>query len=617
MKLHRILLTLTFLLALFLRLFRVGLDGFGNLYYAAVVQSMLTGWHNFFYAAFDPAGYVSVDKPPLGFWVQALSAKIFGFHGWALILPQALAGALAAVVMYLLVKRIFGVKAGLTAALILAVTPISVATHRSNTPDGQLLLLLLLAALFASKAAETGRFRWLALSAALVGLGFNVKMLQAYLVIPSLFLFIPSSLPLFKRLGQLTLAMLIIFGISLAWPLAVDLTPPAERPYVGSTSTNHVVELAAVHNGVRRLGPIAGWLGIHERDGGPTAAPTPAPQASAPDPASPPTWPDGGFPEVGGPGPLRLFNRQVAAQVSWLLPLALLALISGAMRTSWKQPLGGEAIFYILWGSWLILMTFLFSFGGLIHRYYFDLLAPAVAALCGAGLARWADDLRAGNQRWLLPAAVGLTLLVSVFILSYHPSMRWLLWASLLLGAGAIIILTLLHSRLESGAALGISLAGILLPVVVWSTTPMWKGGDVVLPYAGPDLVYWGGEGRVLENSRPLAEFLMHRYRGEKFIAAAENAVSAAPLQLLTGKPVMAIGGFTGTDPILTLDEFGQRIAAGEVRFVLIHHEEVVTSEMILWLQERCFTEAAMPSPEGMDLFDCNPTRSQVLHGNP
>jgi len=139
----QVLLILLFLLAFSLRFFRIGQDGFGNLYYAATVQSLLTSWHNFFFASFDPAGFVSVDKPPLGFWIQALSVLVFGFHGWSLILPQALAGSLSVLVLYKLVQRTFGETAGLLAALILAVTPISVATARNNTPDSLLTFVVL------------------------------------------------------------------------------------------------------------------------------------------------------------------------------------------------------------------------------------------------------------------------------------------------------------------------------------------------------------------------------------------------------------------------------------------------------------------------------------------
>lgn len=600
---RRLLLALIFLLALFLRLFRIELDGFGNLYYAATVQSILTSWHNFFFASFDPGGFVSVDKPPLGFWVQALSVKMLGFHGLALILPQALAGALGCVVMYKLVRRVFTVEAGLAAALILAVTPISVATHRSNTPDGQLMLLLLLAALCASKAAETGKPGWLLGAAALVGLGFNIKMLQAYLVAPVFFLFLPSPVVLFKRLGHLALAGFVVLGLSLAWPLAVDLTPAAERPYVGSTVTNHVMELTAVHNGVRRLGPIAGWLGIREKDSG--AAAVPAPAAPAPDTSSP-AWPDGGFPEVGDPGLFRLLNPQMAAQVSWLLPLALLALGDGIRRTNWKQPLQREAVFYILWGGWLFILLLFFSFGGLIHRYYLDMLAPPVAALSAAGLTAWAADLQQGQKTgWLLPAALGLTLVTALLILEYHPQVSWLFWPVLVLGAGAILAVLFSRPRPGMRGLLGLSLAGMLLPLTMWATTPMWIGGDVILPFAGPDLLKWGGAGTVMQDYRPLADFLVQQHNGERFVAAAENAVSAAPIQLLTRQPVMALGGFTGVDPILTLKELGDKVEAGELRFVLIHHEEPVTDKTILWLQANCAPAEGPIPPQGLDLYDC------------
>jgi 4-amino-4-deoxy-L-arabinose transferase-like glycosyltransferase len=602
----RLPLIVIFGLALFLRLFRLGLDGLGNLYYAATVQSMLTGWHNFFFAAFDPAGFVSVDKPPLGFWIQALSVTLFGFHGWALILPQALAGALTVLVLYVLVRRVFGVEAGLIAALILAVTPISVATHRSNTPDGQLLLLLVAAALFASKAAESGKLKWLAASAALVGIGFNVKMMQAYLAAPTLFLFLPSPLPLLKRLGQLTEAMLIMLSLSLAWPLAVDLTPASQRPYVGSTITNHVMELAAVHNGVRRLGPIAGWLGIHEKGSAAVGAVT-APTSTPPqDPNSTSVWPDGGFAEVGNPGPLRLFNPQLAAQASWLLPLAVLALISGIRRTSWKQPFERKAIFFILWAGWLFSMIFFFSFGGLIHRYYLDMLAPPIAALSAVGLTIWKEDFctrRAGG--WLLPAAVGMTILVSLFFLGYYPEMKWLTWPFLGLGGGSVLALILLRSRLGDRSSTAIVLTVILLPLLLWSTTPMWKGGDVILPFAGPDLAYWGGKGSVMEENEPLAASLMDQYDGERFIAATENAVAAAPLQLLTRKPVMAMGGFTGVDPIRSLEELASMTARGEVRFFLVHHEDPITSERIAWLAKHCALLEGQAGIESTDLYDC------------
>ena len=118
------------------RFYRLGAYSIGNGYYAATVKSRLTSWHNFAFVAYEPGGLVTVDKPPLGFWLQAGSALVFGVNGFALALPQALAGTLSIPLLYGLVKRQFGRWAGLFAALVLAVTPVAVSTERNNTIDG-------------------------------------------------------------------------------------------------------------------------------------------------------------------------------------------------------------------------------------------------------------------------------------------------------------------------------------------------------------------------------------------------------------------------------------------------------------------------------------------------
>ena len=608
-----------FVLALFLRLFRIGLDGFSNLYYAATVQSIRTSWHNFFFASFDPAGFVSVDKPPLGFWIQALSVSIFGFHGWALVLPQALAGALSALVLYFIVKRVFGVNAGLLAALILAITPISVATQRSNTPDSQLLFVLLLAAWAALKAAESGRLRWLLACAALVGIGFNVKMLQAWLVLPAFFVFLPSPHPLFKHLGQLTLVMLVLLTVSFTWPLAVDLTPATSRPYVGSTSTNHVFELIAVHNGARRLEPILAWFGIRERDSISASPSTPQPASAqttavaAQTDSTDESAPDGGATEVGQPGALRLFNPQMAGQVSWLLPLALLSLFACAARFSWKQPLGREPLFFLLWGGWLIPVAFFFSYGGLIHRYYLDMLAPPVAALSAAGLTVWGRGfLERKRAGWTFVIAFALTSATTIFILTYYPEIKWLIWIVVLLSLLTLAILIWWFSSRSSlprgEVPIALTLITIFLVPFIWSTTPSWRGNEVVFPHAGPDLLQWGGTGNDLSQYQPLAQFLQSRPSSETFILATENAVMAAPLELLTKQPVMAIGGFTGVDPILPKDKISNYINNGQVRFVLLPRGEANPPNASQWVMANCQLVNFSNLPVNQDLYDCKPS---------
>ncbi len=250
-------------LGAFLRFYQLGTYTIGNTYYAATVKSMLTSWHNFFYASFEPGGSVTVDKPPLGFWVQAVSAYFLGVNGFALALPQALAGTLSIPVLYHLVRKYFGIWAGLTSALVLALVPVTIATERNNTIDGLLVFVLLLAAWAFLKAAETGKTRHLLLGAFLVGLGFNIKMLQAYMVLPALYAvyFFGARTAWWKRILQLGAATIVLLVVSFAWVVAVDLTPADERPYIGSSEDNTVMELIVGHNGLKRLNMSLGGPG--------------------------------------------------------------------------------------------------------------------------------------------------------------------------------------------------------------------------------------------------------------------------------------------------------------------------------------------------------------------
>src|SRR5579885_2419034 len=238
-----------------LNLIAISREGYANGYYAAAVRSMLQSWHNFFFVAFDPGGFVTIDKPPLGFWVQTASAKLFGFHGWSLLLPQALAGVLSVAVLFFIVRRRFGNVAALLAALALALTPISVATNRNNTIDSQLVLTSLLAAWATLKATERGSLRWLLLAMALVGLGFNIKTLEAFLVLPALILVYLVAAPVGwrRRILQLAAAGVVLLAVSLAWVVTVDLIPASQRPYVGSSQHNSELELALGYNGLQRL----------------------------------------------------------------------------------------------------------------------------------------------------------------------------------------------------------------------------------------------------------------------------------------------------------------------------------------------------------------------------
>src|SRR5436853_4213766 len=272
---HRVALGGILLISIVMNFYQLGKNGFGS-YYPAAVLSMMDNWQNFFFVAYDPGGFVSIDKPPVGFWLEVASAKIFGFNSVSILLPQALAGVLSVLLLYHLVRRHFGVIAGLLAALALALNPISILTNRNVTIDSTLTLVLLLGAWTVLKAAETGRLRWLLLTAFIVGIGFNIKMLEAYLVVPAYGLLYLLAAPksIWKRIGHLAVAALLLLVISLSWAVAVDLTPASQRPYVGSTQNNSEISLALGYNGINRLigGFGRGGFGGRPRTNAPTNA---------------------------------------------------------------------------------------------------------------------------------------------------------------------------------------------------------------------------------------------------------------------------------------------------------------------------------------------------------
>src|SRR6202044_3514697 len=209
-------------------------------FYGAAARSMSQSWHDFIFGAFDPAGTVTVDKLPGALWMQALSLRVFGFHIWALILPQVIEGVLTILVLYRAVRRLAGPAAGLTAAAVLAVTPITVLLSRGNVSDSLLILLLVLAADATSAALLTGSLAHLLLAGLWVGLAFQAKMIQAWLALPALaaaYLLAAPAARLRTRCAHVALAGLVTAVVSLSWMTAVSLVPSQDRPYVDGSPT--------------------------------------------------------------------------------------------------------------------------------------------------------------------------------------------------------------------------------------------------------------------------------------------------------------------------------------------------------------------------------------------
>ena len=585
-------------LSLFFEFFRLNREGFANLYYAAAARSMGTSWHDFYFVSYDSGGFVSVDKPPLGLWLQVASSKLFGFHGWSLLAPQAAAAVASVAVLYHLVARVFGRWPGVAAALVLAVTPVTVSASRNNTSDVVLVFTLLLAAWAVTIATERASLRWLLAGAALVGVGFNIKMMQAYLVVPALaalyFLGMTGSWK--ARFGHLFAALAVMLAVSMSWAVTVELTPADQRPYVGSTQDNSVFDLMWNHNGLARLLPGRGLFG---RGNPAPAAPPPADQPAQgqqPQPSQQPAQGAPAQPAQGGPqgpgggetgerGVFRLFNQQLAGQASWLLSLALIGFVVAGAEHRPRWPLDRKQQALVLWGTWLVTSVVFFSVANLFHRYYLVMLAPPIAALCAAGLAALWRQYGHGDWRTLLlPAVFAGSAAVEFVILGDYPEWRRRLLAALVVAAasaalllGAPLVGRLVGRKLPGAVLTGVMAVGFLALLgapTAWAAVTVWDGqSSSGLPAAGPvdggRFVPPPGTGGTASDD-PLVAFLSANRGDAEFIVATASSQQGSRIILATGDPVMALGGFSGGDPILTPAELEQAVVNGRVRFFLL-----------------------------------------------
>jgi len=599
------------LASIIMNFYQLGANGFGS-YYPPAVRSMMDNWHNFFFASYDPGGFVTIDKPPVGFWLQVLSSKIFGFTPFSVLLPQALAGVLSVLLLYHLVQRHFGTIAGLLAALGLALSPISIIINRNVTIDSTLALVLLLGAWAVLRAAETGKLRWLLLSAALVGLGFNIKMAEAYLVVPAFGLLYLLAAPkrIWVRVVHLALATLLLLVVSFSWIAAVDLTPASQRPYVGSTQDNSELSLAIGYNGIQRLigrGGGAGRGGVRPNgattsNGTSTNRTNPTTgngsttnsgnggttgngSATNPGSAAQRAGAGGGLFATGNPGPLRLFTEPLAGQIVWILPLALLGLLALAWqrRPNFQVDLQQKSM--ILWGTWLLTTAIFFSVAGFTHQYYMTEMAPVIAALFGVGLVMmWRDYRRGGWKSWLLPLAIAATIAEQIYVLTTYPTWGQIL-IPILAVLGILAVLVLVGAKIAprfSGntrillPALAIGVLALMITPVVWAAIPILqsKQGDQLTagPLQGNGGGFGSGNADAANNSNTkLISYLQANQGNAKFLVAVPSSMSGDSIILATNKPVMALGGFSGSDPILTTNQLSTLIANGTVRFFLLN----------------------------------------------
>jgi len=592
-------LSFVLLLSALLNFVNLGLEGYANTFYSAAVKSMTMSFKNFFFVSFDPAGFVTIDKPPLGFWIQAISVKIFGFNSLGILIPQALAGVISVAVLYYLVKRSFGVSAGLISAACLATTPIFVAVSRNNTCDNLLVLTLLLACWVLSIAAEKGKIKYLLLSLAIVGIGFNIKMLQAYMIVPAIYItyLLSTATSIKKRIEHLVLGTLVLLVVSFSWALAVDLVPASNRPYVDSSTNNSEMELIVGWNGLNRLG-----LGGNSQMGGALNSGVPRGEMpkgmKLPEGMKMPSGSQAGGGVMGGgmmggssetSSITRLFSKNsLSDQIIWLFPLAIFGLFAAFLREKFKSPFNNDKrkLSLILWTMWLLPVFGYFSFTtGMFHPYYLTMLAPPIAALAGIGIVYlWELYKEGGWKSWILPIAFILDGLVQLLVLSYYydtSSITKILMITLsILCFVSSITLIIVNLKKNENTKLKKNLVitaviGLLITPTVWSGVTMFYPVNGSMPSAGIQITSSKSEGAGIgmesfgDNTK-LIKFLETHNTTEKYIlATSTSGGTASDIIIQTGKSVMSIGGFLGSDKILTLDQFKALVAKGEIRYVM------------------------------------------------
>ncbi len=582
-------------------LFFLGLtrNGYANSYYAAAVQAGTKSWKALFFGSFDQASFITVDKPPFALWVMGLSCRLFGFSGFSMLLPNALAGVGSVFILTRIVRRRFGASSALIAGIVFALTPVAALMFRFNNPDAILTLLLLLSAYTFVRSMETGKISWLIWTGLFIGTAFLTKMLQAFIVVPLYgIIYLCCAKPRFlKRLWQLVVAGAGLAVASLWWPAIVWLTPASSRPYIGGSTNNSIWDLVLGYNGLGRLtGNGAGMAG------------------------------GGGMGFGGASGIFRMFNSEFGANISWQIPLALIILGAGLWYTRKRPRSDLTRVHYLLWGGWLVLHVIVFSYmQGVIHPYYTVVIAPAIAALIGMGWPLLLKLAQRKSTRFVVPFCLVLSGGWAWVLLGRNAGwLPWLRWGILAVSVAASAAVLYQQStnkkRFARSAVTAAALACVLAGPFAFSLATAGSVESGSTPSAGPS-----GSGNVMANranagsaiggnppamigaiqgvdggsagntppadnatgaggqvtgpacagmaDEALIAYLVDHQDSATWIVAVVSANSAASIQLARGEPVMAMGGFTGNDATPTLEEFIRYIQDGELKYVLLNSD--------------------------------------------
>ncbi|OZC97737.1 glycosyl transferase [Rhodococcus sp. 06-235-1A] len=601
-----------------LYLWNLTASGYANTFYAAAVQAGTKDWTAWFFGSLDSENFITVDKPPASLWVMGLSARLFGFSSFSLLLPQALMGVASVATVYAAVKRVANPTAGLLAGFTLASVPAAALMFNFDNPDALLVLLMTLGGYFVVRSLQTAAGRraamWLALAGVALGFAFLTKMLQGLLVLPAFGLtyLVAGQAQLRARLLHLVGAFAALVVAAGWWVVTVQLWPESARPYIGGSTDNTVMDLVLGYNGLGRIFGNTGGSGMQAPAGMSAGA--------------------AGSSFGGSTGLDRLFGSEMGIQISWLIPAALVALVFGLIARGRAPRTDLLRASLILWGGWFLVTALIFSYmSGTIHPYYTVALAPAIAGMIGTGgyalwLRRESMWGRAGMATMMIAAGVWSWVLLHRNA-DWLPALKWILLvgtvvaavmillagryrkltaAALILGAVAglgggasyaIATTTNAHSgsvptagptgAVEDGGPGGMpgggmpsggmpsggmptgAMPGDAVPADAVSGDDAGMPADLPAGFGSGDLpsgmsmggMSMGGMGETDEELTTLLESTT-----TKWSAAVNGSMSAAGYELSSDTAVMAIGGWSG-DPAPSLDQFIQYVADHEVTY--------------------------------------------------
>ncbi|MFE4463235.1 glycosyltransferase family 39 protein, partial [Nocardia tengchongensis] len=501
------------------------------------------------------------------------------------------------------VRRLSGPGAGRLAGAIAALTPVAVLIFRFDNPDALLVLLLVGAAYCTVRAIEATGGRvwsaptgWLMLAGVAVGFGFLTKMMQAFLILPGLGLafLIAANSPLRQRIWALILACVAVVA-SAGWYIAlVELWPADSRPFIGGSTDNSLWQLAIGYNGLGRILGGSGNMGPRGLGGG-----------DAPEGMS-------GFAGFSGSSSLtRLFNTQMSAEISWLLPAALIGLAAGLWLTRRAPRTDRTRAAFVLWGGWLLVTALTFSYmGGIVHPYYTVALAPAIGALVALSVRELCSRTAHPAARLTLAVMAAGTGAWAFVLLNRTPDwLPWLRW-TVLIGSILVALAVIAGTRGSRRYAVVLAMAGVLFGLggasawaVATATQPHSGGNPLSGPSSsqsfGPGGMPGGAPGGADEEhpappgattgsapegipAAPSAEHgptftsgtntelvTLLEQTDARWAGATLGSGSAAGLALNSGKSVMAIGGFTGGDDSPTLAQFQTYVSTGQVGYFI------------------------------------------------